>query len=268
VILTSKVDGKEHEVVQVVDVLDPSHPRFNPDAVDAMTADHADVECYTCHAGWNVNFLGFHFSRNESLTQLDLLSGKRTPGRVTTQEKVFATWKSFYAGLNERGAVAPYMHVKPRKYRFRIVNSGPSRIYTFQTCPVGTDGVECDSDNRANDLVIIGNDGNLLNSAVAVENATISSAERLDIVIDFAEKLPSDGWVSGGFFAFRRSFLEYLPTDQPEHFFEQAPVQELTREKKFGMFPHTGFWMGMDTFREYTALNDLWARGEAPWKIW
>jgi Ca2+-binding EF-hand superfamily protein len=67
------------------------------------------LECYSCHASWNINFLGFHFDRNESLTQLDLLSGKRTTGRVTTQEKIFATWKSFYAGFNEKGHVAPYL---------------------------------------------------------------------------------------------------------------------------------------------------------------
>jgi Ca2+-binding EF-hand superfamily protein len=109
VILTSKVDGREHRVPQAVDVLDPSHADYNPRAAEAMTPQHADVECYTCHAAWNVNFLGFHFSRNESLTQLDLLSGKRTPGRVTTQEKVFSTWKGFYAGRNEAGRIAPYM---------------------------------------------------------------------------------------------------------------------------------------------------------------
>jgi glucose-1-phosphate cytidylyltransferase len=87
-------------------------------------------------------------------------------------------------------------------------------------------------------------------------------------VTSFAEKPPSDGWVSGGFFAFRREFLERVPTDQPEHFFEHQPVQEITHEGKLGLFEHTGFWMGMDTFREYTALNEMWASGEAPWKVW
>ena len=109
VLLTSKVSGKEHVVPQVVNVLDPEHPSFSPLASEAMTAVHGDLECYTCHAGWNVNFLGFHFSRIEALSQLDLLGGKRTPGRVTTQEKVFATWKSFYAGRNETGRIAPYL---------------------------------------------------------------------------------------------------------------------------------------------------------------
>jgi len=89
-----------------------------------------------------------------------------------------------------------------------------------------------------------------------------------DLVVNFAEKPPSEGWVSGGFFAFRREFLNYLPDDEPGHFFERAPMQTLTHEKKLGLFRHSGFWMGMDTFREYTALNELWAKGDAPWKLW
>jgi len=109
VFLRSKVTGEEHRVVQVVDVLDPKSLDHNPRAVAAMTSAHGDIECYTCHSGWNPNFLGFHFYRSEALTQQDLVSGRRTAGRVTTQEKVFATWKSFYAGLNESGRVAPYL---------------------------------------------------------------------------------------------------------------------------------------------------------------
>lgn len=88
------------------------------------------------------------------------------------------------------------------------------------------------------------------------------------VVTNFAEKPPSEGWVSGGYFAFRREFIDRLPTDQPDHFFEHAPLQRLSHDKELGMFPHDGFWMGMDTFREYTALNDMWERNEAPWKIW
>ena len=85
------------------------------------------------------------------------------------------------------GAVTPYMRVLRRKYRFRIVNSGPSRIYTFKTCPVGDDGVECASDETAADLILVGNDGNLLNQPVTTETVTISAAERFDVVIDFSK---------------------------------------------------------------------------------
>lgn len=85
------------------------------------------------------------------------------------------------------GVVAPYVEVLRRKYRFRIVNVGPSRIYTFKTCQVGNDGVECESDETATDLILIGNDGNLLRQAVTSDNVTISPAERFDVVIDFSQ---------------------------------------------------------------------------------
>jgi FtsP/CotA-like multicopper oxidase with cupredoxin domain len=85
------------------------------------------------------------------------------------------------------GLVTPFMDVRPRKYRFRIANGGPSRIYTLQTCFTSSDGVECDSDSYANDLIIVGNDGNLLNTPVTVDNVTISAAERFDIIIDFSQ---------------------------------------------------------------------------------
>ncbi len=107
--LRSKVTGERHRIKQAVHVLDREHSDFNSKAADAMNGAHEGVECYTCHAGWNVNFLGFHFYRNAALEQLDLMTGLRTPGRVTTQEKVFSTWKSFYAGRNESGKVAPYL---------------------------------------------------------------------------------------------------------------------------------------------------------------
>jgi hypothetical protein len=74
-----------------------------------MTSEHEKLECYTCHNGWNVDFFGFHFDRNEQFTQLDLLSGERTPGRVTTQEKVFATFNQLRLGWNHEGEIAPWL---------------------------------------------------------------------------------------------------------------------------------------------------------------
>ncbi len=85
------------------------------------------------------------------------------------------------------GLVSPYMYVLRRKYRFRIVDAGPSRIYTFSTCLVDIEGTECENDAPAMPLVVIGNDGNLLASPVVRENVTISAAERNDIVLDFSE---------------------------------------------------------------------------------
>lgn len=85
------------------------------------------------------------------------------------------------------GAVTPWMPVQRRKYRFRTVVNGPSRIFTFKTCPVAADGVECESDEAAVDFVLLANDGNMLHEPLTVDNMTISPAERFDLVIDFSK---------------------------------------------------------------------------------
>jgi hypothetical protein len=107
--MKGRVSGTLHRVKQARDVVRPGSADFNAAASFAMTSDHARLACYACHSGWNPNFFGFHFDRNEGFTQLDLLSGTRTPGRVTTQEKVFSTFKCFYVGWDSHGKLAPYM---------------------------------------------------------------------------------------------------------------------------------------------------------------
>lgn len=109
VVLRGKVDGKTRRVKQVVDVVDPEHLDYNPEGARAMTSHHGGLECYACHSGWNTNFFGFHFDRNLGFTQLDLIKGRRTDGRVTTQERVFATLRHFTLGVNGEGMIAPYM---------------------------------------------------------------------------------------------------------------------------------------------------------------
>lgn len=109
VVLRGKVDGKARRVKQVRDVVDPDHLDYNAVAARAMTSDHDGLECYACHSGWNTNFFGFHFDRNLAFSQLDLIAGRRTDGRVTTQERVFATLRHYTLGVNAEGMIAPYM---------------------------------------------------------------------------------------------------------------------------------------------------------------
>ena len=87
-------------------------------------------------------------------------------------------------------------------------------------------------------------------------------------VIEFNEKptTPKD-FVSGGFFVFQREFLDYL-TDDEDLLLEQSPLRDVARDGELAVFPHSGFWMGMDTYREFNLLNKMWAAGEAPWRIW
>jgi glucose-1-phosphate cytidylyltransferase len=86
--------------------------------------------------------------------------------------------------------------------------------------------------------------------------------------VEFNEKptLP-EGYVSGGFFVFQREFFRYL-NDDPQLFFEREPLQNLARDGELSVFSHDRYWIGMDTYRDFTELNELWATGEAPWKVW
>ena len=87
-------------------------------------------------------------------------------------------------------------------------------------------------------------------------------------VQEFDEKPTlAEGVVSGGFFVFQREVFDYLDED-PNLFLEQKPLQRLARDGQLSVWLHEGFWHPMDTYRDYLHLNDLWKRGETPWKIW
>lgn len=84
----------------------------------------------------------------------------------------------------------------------------------------------------------------------------------------FNEKPQTEGGlINGGYMVCSREFFKYLPLD-PTMMLEQAPMKDLVTEGRLGAFVHHGFWQPMDTFHEYNLLNVLWARGEAPWKVW
>jgi glucose-1-phosphate cytidylyltransferase len=88
-------------------------------------------------------------------------------------------------------------------------------------------------------------------------------------VVEFHEKPTlATGWVSGGFFMFQKAFIDKYLDDEPSLLLEKAPLQQLARDGQLSIMPHEGFWMGMDTYREYLELNRLWQNGEAPWRVW
>jgi glucose-1-phosphate cytidylyltransferase len=85
-------------------------------------------------------------------------------------------------------------------------------------------------------------------------------------VLEFEEKPEfADNWINGGYFFFRRGFLEYL-TDDPSCVLEREPLVRLASDHQLSMYKHDGFWQCMDTQRDYDMLNGLWQRNEAPWK--
>jgi len=87
-----------------------------------------------------------------------------------------------------------------------------------------------------------------------------------DRVNQFREKVQAE-WINGGFLVFNHRFFDYLDSDA-DCFLEREPMEKLTFEKQLMAFRHEGFWIGMDTYREYEMLNQMWDNGEAPWKVW
>ncbi len=86
-------------------------------------------------------------------------------------------------------------------------------------------------------------------------------------VQSFTEKPQAgEGWINGGFFIFSRMLFDFLSGD--ETILEREPLESLANCRELAAYMHTGFWHPMDTLRDVKRLNELWEKGEAPWKIW
>ena len=81
----------------------------------------------------------------------------------------------------------------------------------------------------------------------------------------FREKPLTDDFVNAGFFVFEPQVLDFL---DDACVLEQGPLEELAHSGELFAYRHFGFWQPMDTYREMTILNDMWASGTAPWKAW
>lgn len=88
-----------------------------------------------------------------------------------------------------------------------------------------------------------------------------------DLVAGFKEKEADSGtWINGGFFVLEPRALDVIDGDATA--WEREPLERLAAAGELRCFRHQGFWQPMDTLREKTHLEALWAAGQAPWKIW
>ncbi|HVT58644.1 MAG TPA: multicopper oxidase domain-containing protein [Thermoanaerobaculia bacterium] len=78
------------------------------------------------------------------------------------------------------GKIQPFFEVQPRRYRFRLLDTGPSRFYEFFL-------TDLNNLNANNQFFVVANDGNLLPAPVQVQSVRIGVAERVDVVIDFRQ---------------------------------------------------------------------------------
>lgn len=92
-------------------------------------------------------------------------------------------------------------------------------------------------------------------------------ARQGELVTGFVEKPRGDGgMINGGFFVLSPKVLEFIDGDQSS--WEGEPLTKIAGIGEMMAFEHQGFWQPMDTLRDKNLLEDLWASGKAPWKVW
>ncbi|MDE1901090.1 MAG: glucose-1-phosphate cytidylyltransferase [Alphaproteobacteria bacterium] len=88
-----------------------------------------------------------------------------------------------------------------------------------------------------------------------------------DAVAAVEEKPKGDGgWINGGFFVLEPAVLDFIDGDNVV--WEQEPMRRLAAGGQLMAYRHNGFWQAMDTLRDKVQLENRWAEGQAPWKVW
>jgi glucose-1-phosphate cytidylyltransferase len=75
----------------------------------------------------------------------------------------------------------------------------------------------------------------------------------------------SDIWMNGGYFVLNHEIFDHLR--QGEELVVE-PFQRLIGAQRLAALKYEGFWGCMDTYKEKQQLDDMYARGDAPWELW
>jgi glucose-1-phosphate cytidylyltransferase len=88
-----------------------------------------------------------------------------------------------------------------------------------------------------------------------------------NLITGFKEKPQGDGgWINGGYFVLEPSVFDRIDGDTSV--WEREPLEHLARDGQLAAYRHQGFWQPLDTLRDRTLLEGLWATQHAPWKVW
>ena len=83
----------------------------------------------------------------------------------------------------------------------------------------------------------------------------------------FREKSVNDGAIiNAGYMVLEPEVFDTISGD--DTIFEQTPLRELAAKGQLMSYVHRGFWQCMDTEREKSMLEKMWASGCAPWEVW
>jgi len=86
-----------------------------------------------------------------------------------------------------------------------------------------------------------------------------------DLVAGIQDMSQSDVRMNGGYFIFRKEIFQYLRDGEE---LVREPFQRLIQQQQLLAYRYGGFWASMDTFKDKQHLDDLYAKGNAPWQVW
>lgn len=88
-----------------------------------------------------------------------------------------------------------------------------------------------------------------------------------DGVESFREKDNTDAArINAGYMVLEPGIFRLIAGDSTV--FEKEPLQSVAAAHELKAYKHDGFWQCMDTKREKDSLEEMWASGRAPWKVW
>ena len=87
-------------------------------------------------------------------------------------------------------------------------------------------------------------------------------------ISDFVEKPKGDGaWINAGFFVLQPEVFDYIKEGDAT-IFEHGPLETLAKDGQLYTYRHEDFWKCMDTLRDKIVLQEMWDKGNTPWKSW
>ncbi len=127
---------------------------------------------------------------------------------------------------------------------------------------------DCLTDAPLNDMIDFAKTQKSLASFISVKPSTsfhviqFDQQERVS-AISLAQEM--EIWINGGYAVMHRDYFNHINYGEE---WTNEPLQRLIRAGRFSSYKYKGFWGCMDTFKEKMMLDDLVAKGKAPWQVW
>lgn len=71
--------------------------------------------------------------------------------------------------------------------------------------------------------------------------------------------------INGGYLIFKREIFDYIHHGEE---LVHEPFKRLIKKRQLVGYNYDGFWACMDTFKDKQVLDEMYAKGEAPWVLW